>query len=54
MLSPLTSATPFKLYEDDGIWDPKEEYWDYLSSIKGVEEKEDGLLVFLFDLFKNI
>ena len=42
------------MYEDDGVRDPKEEYWDYISSVKGVEEKEDGILVFLYDLFKNI
>jgi len=31
-LSPLNSATINQLYEDDGVRDPKEEYWDYLCS----------------------
>ena len=31
-LSPLNSATINNLYDDDGIWDPREEYWDYLVS----------------------
>lgn len=31
-LSPLNSATINHLYDDDGVRDPWEEYWDYMFS----------------------
>jgi hypothetical protein len=30
------------------------EYWDYLTSRYSIEEKQDGLLHFLVDIFDNI
>ena len=52
--SALWSSQPIPLFEDDGVRDPKEEYWDYLTSVWGAEIEPDGLLHWLHDIFKNI
>jgi hypothetical protein len=48
-LSPLTAAKSLPLYYDD-----KNEYWLYLTSTFGNEDRDDGLLHFLVDVFDNI
>ena len=48
-LSPLTSTKSIPLYTED-----RGEYWSYLTSIFGAEERRDGLFHFLIDIFENI